>query len=250
MHDRIVFHTTKWTRVLAAKGSSPEAKLALGELCESYYEPVMAFIEYSLPYHEKRNERARELSHEFFGRLLEADRMQALEREKGRFRSYLLGAVKHFLSDHADKSKAEIRGGKHRQIEIEDNLIDENSFPPDAFFDRQWGLALVRSVMQTLENEAVTENRLESFQKLRPLMLGGANFEIETEIPSPEPKPLEGSMRIALHRLRKRFRKLIRERIANTLESPADPAEIEDEIGYLINSLLGGGDENERRAYL
>lgn len=240
MNEKIAFQTTHWTRVLLAKGSSVDAKLALRELCERYYEPVRAFIERSIPYREKQNELARELTHEFFGKLLEGDRLRNLERDRGRFRSYLLGAVKNFLYDYREKQNAEIRGGSFNQVTLDETLHDGTGFPGDAFFDRQWGLSLVGSVIRSLQEEAEQENRSEQFLTLKPFLIGGANFEIADETEnrpndSVTGESLNGTLRVALHRLRKKFRRKIREQIASTLD---DPREIEEEIRYLINSLL------------
>ena len=159
MNDRPAntFRTTRWTGVLAARGESPEARQALRELCEAYYGPVEAFVR---RYRGGRDD-AGDLTQAFFARLLEGDGLGGVERTRGRFRSYLLGAVKHFLADQAGRSSAEKRGGGQAPQSLDGrpgrephDVADPHGFPPDAFFDRQWALAVVARAMGVLEAEA------------------------------------------------------------------------------------------------
>src|SRR5260370_10096007 len=101
------FQTTLWTQVLAARGESPEARHALGDLCEAYYGPVETFVRR----YRSGLDDARDLTHEFFAKLLEAHSLGGVERTRGRFRTYLLGAVKHFLADHRDRTSSGTPGG-------------------------------------------------------------------------------------------------------------------------------------------
>ena len=108
------FQTTHWTQVVAARGQSPEAKDALRSLCETYYSPVELFVQrYITAATSKSTDDARDLTHEFFAKLLEGQSLQNADRNRGRFRSYLLGAVKHFLADHRDREATLKRGGGH-----------------------------------------------------------------------------------------------------------------------------------------
>ena len=142
-HKQSRFATTQWTRVVAARGNSVEAREALGELCTVYYRPVEAFIRKSC----RSPQDARDLTHDFFTRVLDGNGFEQAEPSRGRFRSYLLGCVKHFLSDANDRRMAAKRGaGKqpqsiHAPMSDESELreqpvIDPNGLPPDAYFDR------------------------------------------------------------------------------------------------------------------
>src|SRR4029453_9369953 len=172
------FRTTHWTQVLAAIGESAEAKHALRDLCEAYYGPVEAFVRRYRAAHDD----ARDLTHQFFAKLLEGNSLKGVERTRGRFRSYLLGAVKHFLSDQADRTLAEKRGsgqapqslhappGHHRSERQEHaplDVADPHGFPPDAFFDRQWALAIVEKAMSVLQAEAHDRGETQRFEVLR-----------------------------------------------------------------------------------
>ena len=137
------FRTTHWTQVLAARGESPEARHALRELCEAYYGPVDAFVK---RYRHDQDD-SRDLTHEFFARLLEGNSLSGIDRTRGRFRSYLLGAVKHFLADQKDCTLADKRGGGQTPRSLNEPIgrndgdeldpADPRGFPPDAFFDHQ-----------------------------------------------------------------------------------------------------------------
>jgi len=277
------FQTTHWSVVLAARGDSAEAKAALASLCETYYQPVLRYVERSVSYRENQNESARELTHEFFAKLLagrgfphldphysdpqnpppqNADISNAKkpnakndnakqnhaehqnEKQKqtksnasqtsprpGRFRTYLLGAVKHFLADSRKKARAVKRGGE-MTIPLDTDAIEiltADSFPPDAWFDRQWGLTLVSEAIRQLQTEWKTAAQRREFESLKP-------FLMETK-----PAPTSGSQRAAIHRLRKKFRQKIREQISITINSPE---EIDSELNYLIQVLAVKDREN------
>src|SRR5689334_6499139 len=145
MNDRSAntFRTTHWTQVLATRGESPEARHALRDLCEAYYGPVEAFVQR----YRFGDDDARDLTHTFFAKLLEANGLEGIDRTRGRFRSYLLGAVKHFLADQGDRALAEKRGSG-RSIQSLDarpghsrskkqeraplDVADPHGFPPDS----------------------------------------------------------------------------------------------------------------------
>src|SRR3954468_13823854 len=139
------FAPTRWTLVLRARGESVEARGALSELCEAYYQPVFRFLR-----REGREEdAARELTQEFFARLLAGGGLGAADPRRGRFRSYLLGAVKHFLADQRDREQRQKRGGGVRPESLDAStdtspmlqIADMASAPDDTFFDREWALA-------------------------------------------------------------------------------------------------------------
>ncbi len=237
------FHTTRWTQVLAARGGTPESKQALRDLCEACYAPVELFVR-----RYRGTDDARDLTHAFFAKLLEGDSLGNLDRTRGRFRTYLLGAVKHFLADRHDHDQAARRGGGHipqslnhsqtdsvtrdRQIA---ELADPHGFPPDAYFDRQWALAVVDQAIETLRNEAVAACDVSRFDVLKQWL-------VAADIPSAGAQ-LDAlglsavALKVAVHRLRKRFRQVVQAQIADTV---SDPAEISDELNYLISALCSG----------
>src|SRR5687767_13705278 len=156
------FHTTQWTRVLQARGNSDDARAALSELCEAYYNPVLAFIRIQLFDEEK----ARDLTQEFFARLLKKDGFAKLDPTRGRFRSYLLAAVKHFLSDMRDRDQAAKRNPglpleslnrDTTSTTAEFQIADPNSPSPEIEFDRKWALTILDRALTQLTDEHKTE---------------------------------------------------------------------------------------------
>ena len=211
------FLTTRWTQVLAAQGASTKAGKALADLCACYYSPVHAYI--------TRTARdlgdARDLTQEFFSRLLTGGSLAGVEREKGRFRAYLLGAVKHFLADTRDRLGAAKRGRstlmcRWRQAPIHRpgwNARRLKSRPPDACFDRQWGLAVLDLALASLAAEHREKGKPEHFQILKPWLTGDAMEMSQTEAAA-RLGISEGAVKVAIHRLRKRFRELVKAEIA------------------------------------
>src|SRR5208337_351640 len=150
---------TRWTLVLRARGESPAAQSALSELCEAYYAPVLTFIRQS----GRQDEAARDLTQEFFARLLAGRGLDTVQQGRGRFRSFLLGAVKHFLADQHDRAQAAKRGGGQTVVSIEAGTgtgtttelqIPDPAGPvPDTVFDRQWAVTLVERALDVLSAE-------------------------------------------------------------------------------------------------
>ncbi len=240
-----IFQTTRWTQVIAARGDSPEARLALRGLCETYYEPVAMFVERSRTSISQSPDDARDLTHAFFAKLLEGHSLDHTDRTQGRFRSYLLGAVKHFLADQRDRERAAKRGGglssqplsnvdSHYEHSSEGHEpVDPQGFPPDAFFDQQWGLAIVQQAMTELRAEAIEAGDLARFEGLQPWLVTPSGHE--TALQAARSLNLtEGAFKVAVHRLRKRYRQLVLERIAATV---GDPSEAAEELNYLVTVL-------------
>jgi RNA polymerase sigma-70 factor (ECF subfamily) len=234
-----VFVTTHWTCVLAARGGTPEAKAALGQLCEAYWSPVFRFLR-----REGRDEDvARELTQEFFARILARDGFAHANPARGRFRSFLLGAVKHFLGDLRDRERAAKRGGgvaaqplpEERCADTQPGLqmVDPTANVPDTYFDRQWALALIERVFTQLGGELATAGKTGHFITLKPWLVG----EIVTLSQAEAAIALgltEGAVKVAIHRLRKHFRELVRAEIAHTVP---DTADVDAELRYLIEVL-------------
>jgi RNA polymerase sigma-70 factor (ECF subfamily) len=236
------FCTTSWTQVVAAAGSSANAKQALRELCTAYYEPVELFVKRYRAGKALAGKEARDLTHEFFAKLLEGDGLRKADPTRGRFRSYLLGAVKHFLHDQHDREQAFKRGGSQTTRTLQDvesgltdfsPIADPNGFPPDAYFDRQWALKVVEQAMATLRAETQSIGESARFEVLQSWLVTPSTHE--TAIEAARVLGLsDGAFKVAVHRLRKRFRQIVIERIASTVH---DPIEVQDELNYLINAL-------------
>lgn len=219
------FATTRWTMVVNA-GQSGGA--ALGELCESYWFPVYAYVRRRG--HAKED--AEDLTQGFFASLLARGDIAGLRRENGKFRAFLLAAMKHYLANEHDKRRRLKRGvgALHlsldwQQADLRFRLADESSLPPDAAYDREWATALLERVLVAMELEAD-----ERFAHLKPYL------SLDRErIPYAEAAAAlgleEGAVRVAVHRLRKRYRQLLREEVARTL---ATPDSVDDELSALM----------------
>jgi RNA polymerase sigma factor (sigma-70 family) len=234
------FVTTQWTRVLQARGQSDEARAALGELCEAYYNPVLAFIRAQV--HDE--DRTRDLTQEFFARLLKKDGFAKLDPARGRFRSYLLAAVKHFLSDMRDHDFAAKRnpGQPLESLQrdttstaAEIQIADPHALLPDVEFDRKWAITLLNRALTQLAEEHKAENKSQLFETLKPWLTG----DIEGLSYNDAANSLqmnESTIKVSIHRLRRRFRDLVKTHIAATLPEP-DLALVADEMGYLVSIL-------------
>ena len=228
------FLTTRWTQVLMAQGASTHAGTALADLCAAYHAPVQNYI--------ARTARdlgdPRDLTQEFFARLLAGRVIAGAERAKGSFRGYLLGAVKHHLADTRDRLRAAKRGAQHAHVPLAagtDTSPGQESFtpelpPPDAFFDRQWGLAVLDLALTALAAEHEQQGKTEQFQILKPWLTGDAAGVSQAEVAG-RLGLSEGAVKVAIHRLRKRFRDLVKAEIAQTV---ASEEEAREELRYLI----------------
>ncbi len=237
------FRTTLWTQVVAARGESVDARQALSKLCETYYGPVEMFVQrYRARASAGGADEARDLTHEFFAKILEGNSLNHADRTKGRFRSYLLGAVKHFLADRKAFEQALKRGGEAHQQSMSSadefdhaplQIAASGAFPPDACFDRPWALAVVQQAIDTLRAEAETAADLARFEVLQKWLVEPSGHD--TAVDAARSLDLSDSaFKVAVHRLRKRFRKVVKEHIAATVN---DPVEVQDELNYLINAL-------------
>jgi RNA polymerase sigma-70 factor (ECF subfamily) len=223
------FHDTRWTLVARSRGRDTHASAALSELCEAYYAPVVAFLRRE----GREDDAARELAHDFFAKLLAGGAIEGAKPERGRFRSYLLGALKHFAADQRDKAIAAKRGGGLDHAEMEDEMADGVVTKPDAEFDRQWALTVLDQAMAKLEQQAAAKGKSAEFAVLRPFLTGEADAA-DYEQAGREAGMTANAFKVAVHRLRARFREALRREVAET--QPAD-ANVEEEMGYLMQVL-------------
>lgn len=232
------FVTTRWTLVLRARGGSPEARAALSELCAAYWRPVRAFIRRG----GRDEHTAQDLTQEFFARLLARHGLDTVQCGRGRFRSFLLGAVKHFLADMHDRETAAKRGGGHAMTPLAVQSAHTPEFPDpagppsDAVFDREWAIALVSRAVEVLAADCTDEAHRAQFAVLKPWLLG----EVEGLTQALAAERLgwtENAVRVAVHRLRRRFRDVLGREIAQTVD---DPAQVQEELRYLVEVLCTG----------
>lgn len=230
------FHTTHWTAVLNADGESTRGREALSHLCTTYWFPLYSYVRRS----GHSQEDAQDLTQEFFARLLSRDYLKAADPDKGKFRSFLLIVLKRFMANEWDKANRLKRGGGRRvlSLEAEDTEgrylcepIEELS--PEKLYDRQWAAALLAEVMERLAAEFDSQGKAPLFEALKPFLSGDDEDVSYAEI-SKRTGMSEGALRVAAHRLRQRYRELLRLEIANTVSSPAA---VDDEIRELFSAL-------------
>jgi DNA-directed RNA polymerase specialized sigma24 family protein len=228
------FAATRWTLVVQARGDDAAARGALSELCGAYYAPVVAFLRSG----GRDEDSARELAHEFFARVLSGGSLRGADPARGRFRSYLLGAVKHFLMDLRDRALAEKRGSGELPVSLEDTasgLAAPASAPPDSerAFDRQWALTVISRALAVVETELNAAGKSAQFAALKP-WITGENPASSQAAAASQLSMSEGAIKVAIHRLRQRFRDAVKSEIAQTVPTESD---IDDELRHLIAVL-------------
>ena len=228
------FATTHWSVVLAASQSTDaQASEALEELCRTYWYPLYAYV-------RRRGynpEDAEDLTQAFFVRLLGGKFLARVDRERAKFRSYLLGALNHFLSDAWDHAHRVKRGGGQalqpfdvRSGESRYTLEPAQELTPDRLFDRRWALTVLDQVISRLRHEYEQSGKGRLFDKLSAFLPGDAEDNSYGE-PARELGMTEGAVRVAVHRLRRRYGELFSNEVAHTVSSPT---EIHDEMRYLL----------------
>jgi RNA polymerase sigma factor (sigma-70 family) len=229
------FPTTRWTLVIAAGDPrGKEARSALASLCENYWYPLYAYL-------RRRAypaDQAQDLTQEFFMRVLEGRYLDRADPEKGRFRSFLLTSLKFFVADEEDRNRALKRGGG-AVLPLEFSSGEEryqhepgHDETPERIFERRWALTLIDRVVEKLRDEFVEHGHAEHFDRLKVFLLGQSDAPYAAL--AGEMNTSEGALKVAIHRLRKRYRELFRQEIADTV---ADPAEVESELRYLASVL-------------
>ena len=231
------FATTHWTAVLAAgRQKTPESDAALEELCRTYWFPLYSYVRRRA--HSKED--AEDLTQGFFARFLEKNYLAGLSAQRGRFRAFLLAALKHFLANEGDKAKCFKRGGQAPHLSLDWATADARfqiatpaEASPEVAFDREWAVALLDQVIERLRAECEADGRGRQFGELKVFLTVGrgvlSHAEAARRLGLNEP-----AARVAVHRLRKRYRQLLRETIAQTL---ADPAQVDEEIRALFGAF-------------
>ena len=229
------FPTTRWTLVVAAGDPQrKEARSALVSLCEGYWYPLYAYI-------RRRGypaDQAQDLTQDFFIRVLEGRYLDRADPEKGRFRSFILTSLKFFVADEGDRHRAHKRGGG-TVLSLEFSSGEEryqrepaHDETPERIFERRWALSVLDRVVERLRNEFVHHGRPEHFERLKVFLLGQSDAPYAAL--AREMNTSEGALKVAIHRLRKRYRELFRQEIADTV---ADPADVESELRFLAAVL-------------
>lgn len=234
-----VFPSTHWSVVLAARDNNPaHAREALEKLCSVYWYPLYAFL-------RRRGHQpadAEDLVQGFIAHLLGRHFFQVADPDKGRFRSYLLVSLNHFLADTAARTGRLKRGDGHPLLSLNATLAEQryaqepaDPSDPQQLFERRWALTLLDTVLQHLECEAAASGRAELFRQIKEALLGDHGGVTYAEL-APQVGLSEAALTMTVQRMRRRYRELIREEIAHTVNQPV---EVEEEMRYLFQVLSG-----------
>ena len=237
---RPVFVTTHWSVVLkAGRDGGTRAEPALARLCQTYWYPLYAYA-------RRRGYQAhdaQDLTQEFFSRLLDRRWLARADPGRGRFRSFLLASMNHFLANEWQKARAAKRGGGRPALSLDlaaaeqrYDLEPTDDATPDKAFDKQWALRLLEAVLTRLEQEYEREGKAALFALLKRTLAGARESQPYAEL-APRMGMSQGAIKVAVHRLRRRYRQLIRDEIARTV---ASPEEVDSEMRHLLDALAGG----------
>jgi RNA polymerase sigma-70 factor (ECF subfamily) len=227
------FTTTHWSVVLEAQSESPAAQEALEKLCHIYWRPIYSFVQRQ----GIARDEAEDVTQAFFADLLEHKSLVAVRKEKGRFRSYLLGALKYFLADERRRAMAIKRGRGQRLVPLDELSADERSemepadpVTAEQIYERRWASTVLERVLALLKNEYVAAGNAELFDSLKQLLPDEPGSPSQADIAG-QLGMTANALRQAFHRFRQRYQLLLREEIAHTVATPGD---VEDELRHLI----------------
>lgn len=231
------FRTTQWSVVLAARADGvPEAHEALASLCQKYWGPLYAYVRrrgYSI-------EDAQDITQGFFATFLERDSVREATPERGKFRAYLLAALKHYMVSEWRREQAQKRGGGQAPLSLDFDAAESayglepaDGRTPESIYERRWVLELLARILERAEAEYADAAKDALFQALRPCLAAEENMRPYGEVAA-ELGMSEGAVKVAVHRLRKRFGELLRAEIAHTLREPGD---VDSEIRLLFSAL-------------
>lgn len=234
---RHYFATTHWSVVLAAgKHDTVSAEVALEKLCSSYWYPLYAYVrKRGISPHD-----AQDLTQAFFASIMEKQSLANVDPQRGRFRSFLIGAMNHFLASEWRKSQAQKRGGGNLMLSLDLAMAEQrlelepaDFNTPDQTFDKAWAAAVLENVLQALEAEYQLQKKELLFQTLKQTLTGSRDAQPYSEL-AQRLDMNEGAVKTAVHRLRKRYRELLQTEVANTVGSAG---EVEDEMRYLFRAI-------------
>lgn len=231
------FATTRWTVVLTAqRQTDPQAHDALEQLCLTYWYPLYAFLRREgYPQHQSED-----LIQGFFARFLEKHYLDDVHQDKGRFRSFLLASLKHYAQNERARAHAQKRGGRIIPVPLDTTSAETryrgepaDPLSPDRLYDRRWALTLLDQVLQNLQELYDKEGKAGFFKETRQFLTGDRNTERYQDV-AHRLGMREGALKVAIHRMRHHYRRLLREAVANTVSSPA---QVEDELRSLFTAL-------------
>ena len=235
-----VFATTHWTVVLAAgRSQSQQADVALEELCRTYWYPLYAYVRRR----GHSREDAEDFTQAFFERLLEKKFLEGISSDGGKFRAFLLVAVKRFLANEWDRANRQKRGGgvlplslDWQDADLRYQINSADNLSPDKLYDRAWAVTVLEKVITRLRDESIADGKARLYEQLKPFLMMG-----KSSIPYAQAavalQLTEGAVRVAVHRLRGRYRELLRAEIAQTL---SDSAQADEEMQALFSALAEG----------
>ncbi len=232
-----LFATTHWSAVLAVTGhESAEAAAALERLCETYWYPLYAYVRHR----GHSPEDSKDLTQEFFWRLLQGNYLARVDPSKGKFRSFLLAAMNHFLANEWDRARTLKRGGKVTFLSLDElqaerryQCEDAAGYSPEQTYERTWAFALLDEVLGRLREETAASGHLARFEELKAVLMGESPALSYADM-ALKLGTTEAALKMALQRLRKRYAELLREQIAQTV---CGPEEVEDELRHLFTTL-------------
>lgn len=233
------FATTQWSLVLeAGRRSAPDADAALARLCEAYWFPLYVFARR----HGSSPDDAADQTQEFFSQLIEKSFLETADPERGRFRTFLLTIFQRFLAKEFNRQQTVRRGGRigHLSLDFkggEERYADSLAGPQtaEAIFEREWALTLLTRVVNQLQSEYATKGKGELFERCRSFLAGAGGEGGYTETAAAL-RMSEGALRVAVHRLRERYRELLRREVGGTM---TDPDAIDDELNQLRRAIRG-----------
>ena len=235
-----VFATTRWSVVLeAGHGDTSQAHDALAHLCQTYWYPLYAYA-------RRRGQSphdAQDLTQEFFARLLQGNWVAQADRQRGRFRTFLLSAMQHFMANEWNKAHARKRGGTQPILSLDDDAAEQRYLlepaeknTPETLFERGWALSLLNDVLRRLENEYQRDGKTAWMEAMHPALTADRDGIAYADI-AQKLGMTETAARVAVHRLRQRYRRLIHSEVAHTV---ASPEEVDEELRHLFQVLAGG----------
>ena len=231
------FVTTHWSAILLAGGTASEqADTALDQLCRDYWYPLYAYVRRQG--HAAHD--AQDLTQGFFARFLERKHLRLADPERGRFRTFLLCSLKHFLINEWEKSRAEKRGGAHSMVSWDEQTAEGrylvepvDGLTPESIYEKRWAVTLLEKVLGRLRDKYTAEQKAPLFDVLKPYVWGDT-ITVGYDVLAARLGISVGALRVAMHRLRESYRELLRDEVSRTVASPAD---VDEELRHLVAAL-------------